>query len=140
MNKFKELRFNRFIERFDLNGLGTAKVNKKIDDLFKIEEADIKKILEVAKESKELIYYFEKEKMQTIIDKLLGGKRWCCLDFESNGLLDSSEKAPAATKECELTVAPSNTFAPMPIRQWSLIIAPCRVTECPIETKFPISN
>lgn len=36
--------------------------------------------------------------MQTIIDKLLGGKRWCCLDFESNGLLDSSEKAPAATK------------------------------------------
>ena len=64
-NKFKELRFNRFIERFDLNGLGTAKVNKKIDDLFKIEEADIKKILEVAKESKELIYYFEKEKMQT---------------------------------------------------------------------------
>ena len=28
-NKFKELRFNRFIERFDLNGLGTAKVNKK---------------------------------------------------------------------------------------------------------------
>ena len=64
-NKFKELRFNRFIERFDLNGLGTAKVNKKIDDLFKIEEADIKKILEGAKESKELIYYFEKEKMQT---------------------------------------------------------------------------
>jgi hypothetical protein len=36
--------------------------------------------------------------VQTIIDKLLGGKRWCCLDFESNGLLDSSEKAPAATK------------------------------------------
>ena len=33
--------------------------------MFKIEEADIKKILEVAKESKELIYYFEKEKMQT---------------------------------------------------------------------------
>ena len=36
--------------------------------------------------------------MQTIVDKLLGGKKWCCLDFESNGLLDSSEKAPAATK------------------------------------------
>ena len=36
--------------------------------------------------------------MQTIIDKLLGGKKWCCLDFESNGLLDSNEKAPAATK------------------------------------------
>ncbi len=64
-NKFKELRFNRFIERFDLNGLGTAKVNKKIDDLFKIEEAEIEKILKLAKESKELIYYFEKEKVQT---------------------------------------------------------------------------
>ena len=64
-NKFKELRFNRFIERFDLNGLGTVKVSKKIDDLFKIEEEDIKKILKVAKECKELIYYFEKEKIQT---------------------------------------------------------------------------
>ena len=64
-NKFKELRFNRFIERFNLNGLGTVKVSKKIDDLFKIEEEDIKKILKVAKECKELIYYFEKEKIQT---------------------------------------------------------------------------
>ena len=64
-NKFKELRFNRFIERFDLNGLGTVKVSKKIDDLFKIEEEDIKKILKVAKECKKLIYYFEKEKIQT---------------------------------------------------------------------------
>lgn len=64
-NKFKELRFNRFIERFDLNGLGTVKVSKKIDDLFKIEEEDIKKILKVTKECKKLIYYFEKEKIQT---------------------------------------------------------------------------
>lgn len=64
-NKFKELRFNRFIERFDLNGLGTAKVNKKIDDLFKIEEANTEKIVKMTKESNELIYYFEKEKMQT---------------------------------------------------------------------------
>ena len=35
---------------------------------------------------------------QTIIDKFLCGKKWCCLDFESNGLLDSSDKSPAATK------------------------------------------
>lgn len=35
---------------------------------------------------------------QTIIDKFICGKRWCCLDFESNGLLDSSDKSPAATK------------------------------------------
>lgn len=34
----------------------------------------------------------------TVVDKLLGGKRWCCLDFESNGLLELSEKGPAATK------------------------------------------
>ena len=30
-NKFKELKFNRFIERFDLNGIGTPKVEKKVD-------------------------------------------------------------------------------------------------------------
>ena len=64
-NKFKELRFNRFIERFDLNGLGTAKINKKIDDLFKIEETGMKKILEISKQNKESIYYLEKEKVQT---------------------------------------------------------------------------
>ena len=64
-NKFKELRFNRFIERFDLNGLGTAKINKKIDDLFKIEETGMKKILEISKQNKEFIYYLEKEKVQT---------------------------------------------------------------------------
>ena len=35
-NKFKELKFNRFIERFDLNGIGTPKVEKKVDKLLKI--------------------------------------------------------------------------------------------------------
>lgn len=62
-NKFKELKFNRFIERFDLNGLGTAKVEKKIDDLFKIEEIDtLKDRIEQIKKDKKFIYYIEKEK------------------------------------------------------------------------------
>ena len=39
-NKFKELQFNRFIERFDLNGLGTPKKEAKIEDLFTLVELD----------------------------------------------------------------------------------------------------
>ena len=66
-NRFKELKFNRFIERFNLNGLETIEeTQKKIDDMFAIKE--IKKIEEFddiiikIKESKKFIYYFEKEK------------------------------------------------------------------------------
>ena len=69
-NKFKELKFNRFIERFDLNGMGTPKVEKKVDKLLKIEEIeeidderlDIE--LKNVKLNKEFIYYIEKEEIE----------------------------------------------------------------------------
>ena len=64
-NKFKELQFNRFIERFELKGLGTVKEEKKIDDLFKIEENEIEEVLNFVKKTKRLIYYMEKEKQNT---------------------------------------------------------------------------
>ena len=64
-NKFKELQFNRFIERFELKGLGTVKEEKKIDDLFKIEENKIEEALNFVKKTKRLIYYMEKEKQNT---------------------------------------------------------------------------
>ena len=64
-SKFKELRFNRFIERFELNNLGTVKTQNKINDLFEIEEIDEKKLkdeLENIKKNKKFIYYISKEK------------------------------------------------------------------------------
>ena len=69
-NRFKELKFNRFIERFDLNGLGTTQKEVKIDDLFKIEEINLSNIEDVEKlhselnnviDKKEFVYYLEKE-------------------------------------------------------------------------------
>ncbi|MGN1327265.1 MAG: 5'-3' exonuclease H3TH domain-containing protein, partial [Clostridia bacterium] len=72
-NKFKELKFNRFIERFDLNGLGTKKEENKIEDLFKIEEIDLansvdlekfKQLINYVYEKKEFIYYMEKQETQ----------------------------------------------------------------------------
>lgn len=66
-NKFKELQFNRFIERFDLNGLGTPKAEKKIKDLFEIVEANAEELREEfrkVKESKKFIYYISKEKTE----------------------------------------------------------------------------
>ena len=66
-NKFKELQFNRFIERFNLNGLGTHQAEKKIEDLFALEELDSLKLkteLEKIKSNKKFIYYIEKEKAE----------------------------------------------------------------------------
>lgn len=66
-NKFKELKFNRFIERFDLNGMGTPKVEKKVDKLLKIEEIDDERLdieLKNVKLNKEFIYYIEKEEIE----------------------------------------------------------------------------
>ena len=61
-NKFKELQFNRFIERFELKGLGTIKEEKKIDNLLKIEkESNVDELVEHIKKVKRLIYYMSKE-------------------------------------------------------------------------------
>ena len=75
-NKFKELKFNRYIERFNLNELGLSDSNtrneeiKSLKDLLNIEEInnnsneDNKKLQEVIndiKASKKLIYFLDKE-------------------------------------------------------------------------------
>ena len=59
--KFKELNFNRFIDRFNLQ---TEQKEKEISDLVNIEEQAIENILETidkVKENKEFIYILEKE-------------------------------------------------------------------------------
>ena len=64
-NKFKELQFNRFIERFDLNGLGTPKKEAKIEDLFTLVELDKNTLKdELSKINDKFIYYIEKEKIE----------------------------------------------------------------------------
>lgn len=59
--KFKELNFNRFIDRFNLQ---TEQKEKELSDLVKIEEKnvqDLKEILDKANKEKELVYLLEKE-------------------------------------------------------------------------------
>ena len=59
--KFKELNFNRFIDRFNLQ---TEQKEKELSDLVKIEEKnvqDLKEILDKANQEKELVYLLEKE-------------------------------------------------------------------------------
>ena len=74
--KFKELRFNRFLDRFKLNELSKPQ-NKNIDELFSIktiemnQEKDIAEIIKSIKEKKEITYHLELEKTNEnrIIDK-----------------------------------------------------------------------
>ena len=57
---FKELNFNRYIERFGLNA--EQKVEKKLEDLFKINEInDASEIIELIKKSKKIFYLFGTE-------------------------------------------------------------------------------
>lgn len=72
--KFKELRFNRFLDRFKLNELSKPQ-SKKIDELFNIreinQENEIAEIIKSIKEKKEITYHLELEKTDEnrIIDK-----------------------------------------------------------------------
>lgn len=72
--KFKELRFNRFLDRFKLNELSKPQ-SKNIDELFNIreinQENEITEIIKNIKEKKEIIYHLELEKINEnrIIDK-----------------------------------------------------------------------
>ena len=72
IQKFKELRLNRFIERFCLTDDEIKSTTKKIEDLFQIEEISIEdidfeekmsKVTDYVKEASELVYYIEKEKI-----------------------------------------------------------------------------
>lgn len=66
-NRFKELQFNRFIERFNLNGIQTVNEEKHIEDLYEIKEIkneELSELLKDIKEDKKFIYYLEKEKIE----------------------------------------------------------------------------
>lgn len=68
--KFKELNFNRYIDRFGLSG---KEEQKEITDLFKlVEDADISNILSDVKKEKELVYFIyktENKQSENIIKK-----------------------------------------------------------------------
>lgn len=55
---FKELRFNKYIERFNLQAEGQNK-KETTEDLFKIEEEELAKIEEKIKKTKKIKYYLE---------------------------------------------------------------------------------
>lgn len=63
---FKALRFNRYIERFNLDKISekSEEINTNIENLFEYkelkEEKDISKVIEDVEKSKVLYYYFEK--------------------------------------------------------------------------------
>lgn len=63
LEKFKELKFNRYIERFNLNINETN--NKEIKELFEIVELDneskeIEELINKIKQNKEIVYYLDK--------------------------------------------------------------------------------
>jgi DNA polymerase-1 len=65
LNKFKELKFNRYIERFDLKSDNNVET-KPIKDLFEIKELnleskEIEELINKINEEKQIIYYLEKE-------------------------------------------------------------------------------
>lgn len=66
LNKFKELKFNRYIERFGLNNNETIENNKEAKELFEIVELKSKsketeELINKIKENKEIIYYLDKQ-------------------------------------------------------------------------------
>ena len=58
---FKELNFNRYIDRFSLR---EESINKKEDikELYKRVDKDIKKVIKLVKEQKQMIFYLESQK------------------------------------------------------------------------------
>ena len=74
--KFKELNFHRFIDRFNLK---TEQKEREISDLVKIEQVSLDKIEEVLNkiaESKELVYMLKKDRLDNsinIIKKIITG-------------------------------------------------------------------
>ena len=61
---FKELNFNRYIERFNLKGEGTTgeKENNSNKELYKRVEKSKEEIIDFMRQSKEMIFYFVTEK------------------------------------------------------------------------------
>ena len=68
LNIFKELNFNRFIERFNLNNF---QENKEVESMFEIvdvsESISVAQVLDIIKSQKRMIYYFgKKDERQSI--------------------------------------------------------------------------
>ncbi len=66
LNKFKELKFNRYIERFELNSSASTDNNKESKELFEIVELEsqskeIEELINKIKENREIIYYLDKQ-------------------------------------------------------------------------------
>lgn len=56
---FKELKFNRFIERFNLENEAGAEKEVDIESLFEYEEPEPETVIEKIKENKSIYYFFE---------------------------------------------------------------------------------
>ncbi len=66
---FKKLRFNRYIDRFELENIETtAEISKNVENLFEHkylkDESEIDTLVEEIKKQDELYYYFEKQSSQ----------------------------------------------------------------------------
>ena len=62
---FKELNFNRYIERFSLKGQNGKEENTSINikELYKKEKKNLEEIITYIKENKEMIFYFQTEEI-----------------------------------------------------------------------------
>jgi len=70
---FKDLNFNRYIERFSLRGEGTEYQEKELKDLFTISNKTEAEIIEIVKKEKQLIFYITTNKDENK-DKILKEK------------------------------------------------------------------
>ena len=68
---FKKLKFNRYIERFNLEGTIQENKEEKLENLFEIIQTTLKDIKKEIIENKKIIYYFDTENTQNndIINK-----------------------------------------------------------------------
>ena len=72
--KFKELNFNRFIERFNLQGSEEEVSSEPLEDLFKIEtisEGKIEELIQKIENEKKLIYFLEKKEISKTNEEII---------------------------------------------------------------------
>ena len=59
---FKELNFNRYIDRFSLRGENLAKGKSVENQQWQVEEISVSKMIEILQQEKQMIFYFRTEK------------------------------------------------------------------------------
>ena len=72
--KFKELNFNRFIERFNLQGSEEEVSSEPLEDLFEIEtipEGKIEELIQKIENEKRLIYFLEKKEINQTHEEII---------------------------------------------------------------------